>query len=79
MFEIDGKEKEEEWTPAKNTIRSRRGANSAGDKMDVDFTDKNQYEAFWDMEDVPAYSGGRSEDFQCQPCGTKSILGFHRQ
>jgi len=74
-FEVDVKSEENQgWNPPKNAVR--RFGNPNDSKMDVDFTHPNRFAAFWDMEDVPAFSEEDIDEFECQPCGKNSR--FHR-
>ena len=72
-FDVDVKSEEstqraaEKFEPARNTVKAQ-----GNHKIDVDYTSRNQFGAFWDMEEVD-----ECNELNCQPCGN-GCSGFHR-
>ena len=55
------------FSPAKNTVKPK-----GNQKMDVDYTSKNAFSAFWGMEEID-----ECNELTCKPCGS-SCSRFHR-
>ena len=55
------------FSPAKNTVKPK-----GTQKMDVDYTSKNAFSAFWGMEEID-----ECNELTCKPCGG-SCSRFHR-
>ena len=72
-FDVDVKTAESnqgsggKFSPAKNTVKPK-----GNHKMDVDYTSKNSFGAFWGMEEID-----ECNELKCEPCG-QGCSGFHR-
>ena len=72
-FDLDVKNEESnpksmgKFESARNTVKAQSNR-----KMDVDYTSKNAFSAFWGMEEIE-----ECDELSCQPCG-QGGSGFHR-